>query len=216
MIHLDHKIIRVHLFITRKTWLGDGLNLFLPILFYTTSLRFRGLQDINVVCVFLAKESTYSIYPGQFGSVKIPTPNSHLALAPPHLQGFSSRSPWTDKRSRHHIHVQDQKRQQRISFLYAPSRQVQMNSLTASLNGWNFGGGGAPKVMHFCDCNHRQDSRGAGRGMYGGNGNWINDDNNFKESRKYNDHNEDDCHHQRCHAPRIWDNGRNRGWKQHW
>jgi hypothetical protein len=29
-----------------------------------------------------------------------------------------------------------------------------MNSLTASSNGWNFGGGGAPKVMHFCDCNH--------------------------------------------------------------
>ncbi len=29
------------------------------------------------------------------------------------------------------------------------------------------------------------------------------DDDNFKESRKYNDHkNEDDCHHQRCHAPR--------------
>ncbi len=61
MIHLDHKIIRVHLFITRKTWLGDGLDLFLPILFYTTSLRFRGLRDINVVCVFSAKESTYLV-----------------------------------------------------------------------------------------------------------------------------------------------------------
>jgi hypothetical protein len=33
--------------------------------------------------------------------------------------------------------------------------------------------------------------------MYGRNGNWIDDDNNFKESRKYNDHNKDDCHHQR-------------------
>ena len=61
MIHLDHKIIRVHLFITRKTWLGDGLDLFLPILFYTTSLWFRSLQDISVVGVFSARESTYSI-----------------------------------------------------------------------------------------------------------------------------------------------------------
>ncbi len=43
---------------------------------------------------------------------------------------------------------------------------------------------------------------GAGRGMYGRNGNWIDDNNNFKESRKYNDHNKDDCHHQQYHASR--------------
>ncbi len=167
------------------------------------------------LCILSQREYMQS-YPGQFGSVKIPIPNRHLALAPLHLWGFSSRSSWTDKRSRHCIHVQDQKQQQRILFLYAPSWQVQMNSLTASSNGWNFGGGGAPKVMHFCDCNHWQDSRGAGRGMYGGNGNWINDNNIFKESRKYNNHNKDDCHHQQCHAPRNWDNERNRGWEQHW
>jgi hypothetical protein len=44
-----------------KAWLGDGLDLFLPILFYTNSLRFRGLRDISVVGVFSARESTYSI-----------------------------------------------------------------------------------------------------------------------------------------------------------
>ena len=46
---------------TCKTWLGDGLDLFLPILFYTPSLRFRGLRDISIVSVFSARESTYSI-----------------------------------------------------------------------------------------------------------------------------------------------------------
>ncbi len=46
---------------TCKTWLGDGLDLFLSILFYTPSLRFRGLQDISVVSVFSAREGTYSI-----------------------------------------------------------------------------------------------------------------------------------------------------------
>ncbi len=58
------------------------------------------------------------------------------------------------KEGHYPIHVQDQKRQQCILFSYAPSRQVRMNSLMASSNGWNFRGGGAPKVMHFCDCNH--------------------------------------------------------------
>ncbi len=32
---------------------------------------------------------------------------------------------------------------------------VFVNSFTASSNGWNFGWGSAPKVMHLCDC-HRQ------------------------------------------------------------
>jgi hypothetical protein len=41
--------------------LGDGLNLFVPILFYTTSLQFPGLRDISVVGVFSTRESTYSI-----------------------------------------------------------------------------------------------------------------------------------------------------------
>ncbi len=105
--------------------------------------------------------------------------------------------------------------QQRISLLYAPSRHVRMNSLKASSNEWNFGGGSAPKVLHLCDCNHQQDSRGTGRGVYGRNRNWINNNNNFKESRKYNNHNKDDCHHQRYHASRNWDNGWKRGWEQH-
>jgi len=38
-------------------------------------------------------------------------------------------------------------------------------SFTASSNGWNFGWGSAPEVMHLCDCRRQYDSRGAGREM---------------------------------------------------
>jgi len=41
-----------------------------------------------------------------------------------------------------------------ILLSYAPTWRVRMKSLTASSNGWNFGGGSAPKAMHLCDCNH--------------------------------------------------------------
>jgi hypothetical protein len=52
--------------------LGDGLDLFLPILFYTTFLWFPGLRDSSVVSVFSARESTYSIISTDLGLLEYP------------------------------------------------------------------------------------------------------------------------------------------------
>jgi hypothetical protein len=53
--------------------LGDSLNLFFPILFYTTSLQFSGLRDISVVGVLSARERTCSIIlEGDLGPLENP------------------------------------------------------------------------------------------------------------------------------------------------
>ena len=103
-------------------------------------------------CILSQRENMLNHIGGWFGPVGEPIPNCCIGPAPPRLRCFSSRSPWTKKRSCHCIHVQGPKWQQRISLSYTPSRCVRMNSLTtASSKGWNFGRGSAPKVMVTTD-----------------------------------------------------------------
>ena len=57
-------------------------------------------------------------------------------------------------------------------------------------------GGVPPKPCTYVTVTVDKIDVALGEECRGGEGNWINDNNNFKESRKNNDHNEDDCHHQ--------------------
>ena len=134
--------------------MGDGLDLFLPILFYTPSLLFRGLRDISVVSVFSARESTYSIISTAIWACWNTQSELSYQTGPTsftrHLLKIS-----LNQRKKSSSHSSTLQKTAITYFALVRSLTARSNeSFTASSNGWNFGWGSAPKVMHLCDC-HR-------------------------------------------------------------
>ncbi len=135
--------------------MGDGLDLFLPILIYTTSLLFRGLRDISVVSVFSARESTYSILSTLIWACWNTQSELSYQTGPisftRHLLKIS-----LNQRKMLSLHSSTLPKTAITYFALVLSLTARSNeSFTASSNGWYFGGGNAAEVLHLCDCNRR-------------------------------------------------------------